>query len=62
MKTLKYFNEQMTHTEALRVLYSVDGKTKEEVKEIKKEYVLVMPSILHRELSTNKNALTSYQI
>lgn len=60
MKKLKYFRRDMTYPEALRVLFSIDGKSKEEVEEIKKEYKEVIPHITNVEFSTHPLRMTSY--
>ena len=46
-----FFNEQMTSSQARMALYSaIDGKSKSEIEEIKKEYFEILPLITEREL------------
>ncbi|MGM9587827.1 MAG: hypothetical protein ACI3VA_10115 [Candidatus Limivicinus sp.] len=46
----KYFNEQMSSYEARTAFFmAIEGKTKEEIEEIKKEYKEVLSVILDRE-------------
>lgn len=46
----KLFDEQMSSNEARYVFFSaLDGKTKEEIEEIKKEYFAVSAEIMKRE-------------
>lgn len=45
------FSKDMTFDEARRLFYkSIDGKSKEEVEKIKKEYYDIIPSVLKRDL------------
>ena len=54
------FNEHMSSLEARRVLFtSVNGKSKEQIDEIKKEYSSVSKLIRRRELIQNKGWMTS---
>jgi hypothetical protein len=56
-----YFTGEMTRIEALTTLYTVvEGKSKEEIEQIKEEYKKVIPLITHRELADNDGWLTSY--
>lgn len=56
------FNENMSYPEALKVFYTaINGKSKEEIAQLRKELDGVMPAITEKELS-GPPALTSYQI
>ena len=56
------FNKDMTYIEALNTLYTaVEGKSKEEIAEICKEYQEIIPEITEKELD-GAPVLTSYQI
>lgn len=58
MKNL--FNENMTSSEARRVLFSsVEGKTEREVEQIKREFSEIAPKIIERELRENRGYMTS---
>ena len=53
------FNVRMSCSEARRILFmSVEGKTKKEVEEIKKEYSSVSRLIRRREITQNKGWMT----
>ena len=50
------FNEQMTSDEARMVFFkAVEGKTKEEIEEIKSAYFEVLPKINKKELQLAKD-------
>lgn len=50
------FNEKMSSTEARLLLFrSVDGKTKEEIEQLKTDYFKVLPAITERELKQAHN-------
>lgn len=54
------FNENMTTSEARTVFFSsVDGKTKEEIELIKREYSEIFPRIMENELRRNEGYMTS---
>lgn len=56
----KLFDERMTSSEARKILFSsVDGKTKEEIAQIKEEYSQIAPKIAKRELEKGKGWFTS---
>ena len=56
---MKYFNENMTSTQARNILFSsVDHMSKAEVEEIKKEYREIAPALMERELKENEGWLT----
>ena len=57
-----YFNKNMSYPEALKTLNSiVEGKSREEIEEIKKEYREVISEITRRELRSNDGWMTSYK-
>lgn len=57
------FNERMTCSEAQRVLFSsVQGKSKDEVDQIKNEYARILPVIAKREREANAGFMTEYVI
>lgn len=57
-KTL--FNVQMSSAEARRTLFaSIDGKSKEEIEKIKKDYSSVSKVIRRRELTQNSGWMTN---
>ena len=59
----KLFNERMTYPEAQKVFFSsLDGKTGNEIENIKKEYAEILPAIIERELRENEGVMTSYQL
>ncbi len=48
------FSEDMSYPEAQRIFFSaVEGKTKEEIEQIKKAYSKVVPVITKREMTEN---------
>ncbi|WP_322181987.1 hypothetical protein [Neglectibacter caecimuris] len=50
----KYFHEGMTVGELRTTLFTVvEGKTKEEIEEIKKEYSKILPIVLERQQKEN---------
>lgn len=54
------FHENMTYSEARRVLFTaVEGKSPEEIEELKKAYAAVLPVITKRELRENDGYMTS---
>ena len=56
----KLFNARMSSAEARRVLFAaVDGKSKKEIEEIKKEYSSVSKVIRRRELVQRMGWLTN---
>ena len=59
---MSYFNENMTSSEARTILFSVDGKTKEEMERIKQEYSEIAPRIIDREFRENAGCLTSEKL
>ncbi|MBQ8174443.1 MAG: hypothetical protein IJ009_03480 [Clostridia bacterium] len=51
------FNEQMASDEARTVFFkAVEGKTKEEIEQIKLEYFEALPKIIERELELAKDS------
>lgn len=51
-----FFNEQMTSNEARSAFFgAIEGKTKEEIEQIKLEYSKVLPKIIERELELAKD-------
>ena len=60
---MSIFNENMSYYEAQRTLFSsVDGKSKEEIEEIKKEYSAVLPKIFSREKNVTNGWMTECPI
>ena len=61
-ESMSLFNENMTSTEAWKVLFAtIDGKSKEERDRIMAEYKRVLPAIIKKELDGSP-VLTSYQV
>ena len=60
---MSIFNENMSYYEAQKTLFSsVDGKSKEEIEEIKKEYSAVLPKIFSRETDVKNGWMTECPI
>ena len=60
---MKYFNSQMTSSEARSILFSsVDHMSQAEVEEVKSEYRIVLPEIIKREFRENEGWMTEEKI
>ena len=58
---MKYFNSDMTYPEAQKKLFTImEGKSKEEIGVIKREYSAILPIITQKEMRGNALSLTEH--
>ncbi len=58
-KTMKYFNLQMTSSQARSILFSsISHMSESDAEEMKKEYKQIVPEIIKREFRDNNGWMT----